>query len=125
MSLNEYLDQLRQALDQIDSYGFAESIEINQEVRSGKQATILIKVVLVDSSTLIIREYIDAQYKVEKLSYAYHYQAGDGNLIFRYDNAKHKPDLGYEEHKHTANGKTMHCESPDISELVNEVIKFL
>ena len=125
MSLNEYLDQRQHALERLESYGFSESIEIKQEIRSGKQAVISIQVVLVDSSTLIIREYIDAKYKVEKISYAYQYQSGDGNLIFRYDNAKHKPSLGFAEHKHTANGEIMYCQSPDISVLMNEVIKWL
>jgi len=27
-------------------------------------------------------------------------QDKDGSMIFRYDNAKHKPDLGFDSHKH-------------------------
>lgn len=125
MSLNEYLNQFRRAIDKFDSYGFFESIEIKEEIRPGKQAAILIEVVLVNASILIIKEYIDAKYSVEKISYAYQYQTGDGCLIFRYDNAKHKPDLGYVEHKHIANGEVMYCQPPGISELVNEVIQYL
>ena len=59
------------------------------------------KIVLVDGSVLHIKEYIDAKYKIERVSYAYQYQDRDGELIFRYDNAVHRPALGYRKHKHT------------------------
>ena len=36
-----------------------------------------------------------------KIMYAFHYQDTDHNLIFRYDNAAHKPALPQPEHKHT------------------------
>ena len=45
------------------------------------------EIVLVDGSVLFVREYIDAKYKIEKVSYAYQYQDREGKLIFRYDNA--------------------------------------
>jgi len=40
-----------------------------------------------------------AALRQEKVSYAYQYQDGEGKLIFRYDNAAHKPGLGFIEHK--------------------------
>jgi hypothetical protein len=36
----------------------------------------------VDGSVLFIREYIDARYKIEKVSYAYQYQDGEGTQNF-------------------------------------------
>jgi hypothetical protein len=45
-----------------------------KEVRPNKQAVIKATIVLVDRSVLHIREYIDAKYKIEKVSYAYQYQ---------------------------------------------------
>ncbi|WP_350329501.1 MULTISPECIES: DUF6516 family protein [Cyanophyceae] len=33
------------------------------------------------------REYVDLQESIEKLSYSFHYQDRENNLIFRYDNA--------------------------------------
>jgi len=40
MSLSEYLMKLRQAIKKIENYGFAESIDMRQEIRTGKQAAI-------------------------------------------------------------------------------------
>lgn len=71
MSLNAYLANFHRAVGRIDDYGFAESIDINQEIRVAKQAVIKSTIVLIDGSVLHIREFIDAKYKVEKTNYAY------------------------------------------------------
>jgi hypothetical protein len=101
MSISEYLTSIRCALERLDTYGFAESIIFQEEIRAGKQAIIKAEIVLVDGSCLIIKEYIDSKYGIEKLSYAYQYQDREGNLIFRYDNAVHKPKLQLAEHRHS------------------------
>jgi len=42
-----------------------------------------------------------------KTDYVYHYQDGDAQLIFRYDNAPHHPDVGtHPHHKHIFNPQT-------------------
>ena len=53
------------------------------------------------------------------------YQDREGNLIFRYDNAKHRPDLGYEAHKHLADGSISAAALPDIFDLVDEILGYL
>jgi hypothetical protein len=57
-----------------------------------------------DGSELHFREYIDMTRAEPKIMYAYHCQDVDHNLIFRYDNAAHKPALPQLEHKHTSFG---------------------
>ena len=59
------------------------------------------------------------------MSCAYQYQDKDGNLIFRYDNAIHKPDLGFNEHKHTKDGDIIRASLPDLSDIMDEIIGFL
>ena len=54
--------------------------------------------------------------------YAYQYRKKNGKLIFRYDNAVHKPDLGFKEHMHTADGSIRQAKAPDIKELVDNII---
>ncbi len=125
MSLSEYLVILRQEIERIDTFGFAESIAFQEELRAGKQAIVKAEIVLVDGSCLILREYIDSKYGIEKLSYAYQYQDGDGNLIFRYDNAAHKPALNSPEHKHVPDGSIELVVAPEIFELIEEVIQCL
>ena len=38
MSLHDYLELFRQAIEKVEDYGYAESIEINEEIRPNKQA---------------------------------------------------------------------------------------
>ena len=123
MSLRDYLVFFHRAVERIDNYGFAESIDIKEERRAAKQAIIKSKIILVDGSVLHVKEYIDAKYTIEKVNYAYQYQDSDGNLIFRYDNARHRPDLGFSNHKHLSDGSIVDESSmPDISDVVDEVI---
>ena len=125
MSLHEYLALLRKGIERVEIYGYAESIDITEEIRAGKQAVIRIQIVFIDGSVLRCKEFIDAKYKIEKLRYAYQYQNKKGELIFRYDNAAHKPALRFKEHKHTATGDVVQTSLPDIFDLIDEVITHL
>ena len=125
MSLSHYLSDFRRGVERLDDYGFAESVGLHEEIRAGKQALIKVNVVLVDGSTLLIREYVDTKYGIEKLSYAYQYQDRNGKLLFRYDNALHKPALDFKEHKHKSDGTVISAKPPEIKELIDEVISFL
>ncbi|WP_244156390.1 toxin-antitoxin system TumE family protein [Desulfonatronospira thiodismutans] len=120
-----YLHEVRSAIERMDLYGFADVIDIQEELRAGKQAVIQASVVLVDGSSLHVREYIDAAYGIKKVSYGYHYQDRHGKLVFRYDNARHKPALKSKEHKHLSDNSIVEAAAPSISELVEEVVSFL
>jgi Family of unknown function (DUF6516) len=122
MSVNEYIDSVRGALQRLEDYGLVEAISFNSEVRSGGQAVLNIKVNLIDKSQLYIREYLTSKYNLNRVSYAYQYQSEDATLIFRYDNAQHKPPLGFDEHKHTRDGEIIQIKLPIIDEIVDEVI---
>ena len=45
--------------------------------------------------------------------------------LFRYDNARDKPDLGFIEHKHLSDGSIVKCGVPDISDVIDEVIEYI
>jgi hypothetical protein len=77
--------------------------------------------VFLDESKLFFIEYLDLRYKIEKLSYSFHYQSKKGELIFRYDNARHKPELKYREHKHTKEAVAQ-CGSPDLRTVLEEIV---
>ena len=122
MSLRDYLDSFHQAIGKIDDYGFAESIAIKEETRPSKQAIINAKIDLIDGSVVQIRVYIDGKYKIDIISYAYQYHDANGKLIFRYDNACHKPELGFEDHHYLSDGSIVQSSMPDIFDVVDEVI---
>lgn len=61
MSLDEYLDLFRKAMEKFEKYGYADTVEVTEEIRANKQAILIAKVVLIDNSILHIKEYIDAK----------------------------------------------------------------
>jgi hypothetical protein len=125
MSLRSYLNKFRLGIEKLEDYGFSESLEIKEEIRANKQAVITANVVLINGSSLHIKEYIDARFKIERINYAYHYQDSGGKCLFRYDNAVHRPPLGFDEHKHTKDGTVIEATLPEISDLVDEILESL
>jgi len=122
MSLRSYLDEFRREIEQLDNYGYTESIEIKEEIRSDKQAVLNATVVFVNRSVLYIKEYIDAKYGIDRVSYAYQHQDSDGELIFRYDNAAHRPALSDSDHRHSSDGEIALTALPDLTDLIDEII---
>lgn len=76
-----------------------------------------------DNTHLHFRELIDHQEKVARLMYSYHYQSGENNLIFRYDDTPHHPELtGFPHHKHIGvEGVVMAPEPPGLAEVLAEI----
>ena len=59
---------------------------------------LLTEIIFIDDSILYIKEYL---FLNGKRKYSYHWQSKDGNLITRWDNAPHWPDiLTFPHHKH-------------------------
>ncbi|WP_417911220.1 toxin-antitoxin system TumE family protein [Candidatus Electronema sp. PJ] len=56
--------------------------------------------------------------------YSFHYQDMQSVLRFRYDNAAHKPALGFQNHKHTPE-ETIASSIPVLSSVLNEIAGFL
>jgi hypothetical protein len=125
MSLHDYFESFRKAIEKIEEYGYTESVQVSEEIRPNKQAVIKSKIVFINGSVLHIKEYIDAAYAMRKVSYAYQYQRSGGELIFRYDNAIHRPRLGFKDHKHTKGGGIVEASLPQISDVLDEIIGFL
>jgi Family of unknown function (DUF6516) len=125
MPLLDYLNKFRQGVGKLDYYGFAESFEIKEELRANKQLILTAKIALIDGSLLQIKEFINGKYKIDRMSFAYHFQDNEGRCRFRYDNAKHKPPLGFDEHKHSQDGTIIQAPLPSVSEIIDEVISFL
>jgi hypothetical protein len=77
-----------------------------------------------DSAELHFREYLDLTAPEPRQMYAYHFQAADGQLIFRYDNAVHRPPLSAREHKHTPEGM-MVILPPTLEQVIDEILNSL
>ena len=125
MLLHEYLERFRKGMETLENFGYTDSVEIREEIRPNKQAVLNAKVVLLNGSVLHVKEYIDAKYGIDRVSYAFQYQDRDGNLIFRYDNANHRPALGFKVHKHAVDRAVENVDLPDVFDLINEIVGHL
>ena len=92
------------------------------DFKSGKEFYyIKAKTTLQDDSNLFIREFISSS----KYIYAYHWQAKNGHIIMRWDNAPHHPNLEtFPHHKHSPELKestSVNLEDvlKEISQLIN------
>ncbi|MFQ6058405.1 MAG: DUF6516 family protein, partial [Anaerolineae bacterium] len=76
-----------------------------------------------DNSLLEFDETVVVEYDIilNKISYRYHYQRGDGTMIVRYDNAPHHPELpGFPYHVHRPD-RVEPADPPDLSEVLREI----
>jgi len=80
------------------------------------------KVEFPDGSLLhVIEAWIIEQNSIRCVHYTYHYQNREGDLIFRYDNAPHHPEIEtYPEHKHVA-ARVVAARRPDLAEVLREI----
>jgi hypothetical protein len=77
----------------------------------------------VGEGQLHLREFVNTQPKVDRFTYAYHYQAADGSMIFRYDNTPHFPTLSsFPHHKHLSDGTSVvPCAAPTLAQVLAEI----
>ncbi|MBS1258394.1 MAG: hypothetical protein MAG551_01453 [Candidatus Scalindua arabica] len=104
MLLTEYISGFLKTINDYSKTGLIISFDLTNDLRTEKIGLVKGYVVFSDESILYFTEYLDVRYKIDKLSYSFHYQNKDGELIFRYDNSKHKPELTFYNHKHLRNG---------------------
>jgi len=121
MYLAEYLSVLTARVEEYSRTGLIVSSEIKADFRTEKIGIINGVIEFVDESKLFLTEYVDLRYKLDKLTYAYHYQDRNGHLIFRYDNASHKPRHPYKDHKHTRS-EVISCHIPEVGEVLEEIL---
>lgn len=123
MLLSEYQAQLAEVIDRYARTDLIVASELNLDARTPKIGAIKGSITFVDGSRLFFTEYVDARYRLEKLTYSYHFQNADGSLIFRYDNATHKPALPFSCHKHLPDCAFVESSAPEFSMLIDECME--
>lgn len=117
--LSRYMHRL---YDTIISRGYVEIERLSFDEMPGCQGVIEGRLKFHDESLLDFDETIllrDEQ--IVKLRYAYHYQNKSGEIIFRYDNTPHYPNiLTYPHHKHVGSAVEP-AQPPDLSEVLHEI----
>lgn len=120
----EYSYTIRNLLDNALSAGDIVRFELEVDQRSAMRGFMTGRLEFRDGSTLHFREYIDLTLIDPRLTYAYHYQTAETALVFRYDNAAHRPTLPYPDHKHTPIG-IVSPNSTTLAHVLDEILTLL
>lgn len=96
-----YFAEIKSISDRFAAMPFVLGAQVSFETRPGDQGYVTGEMSFVDGSRLHFREFVDTiGSEVQKVMYVYHYRDRDDYLIFRYDNAVHRPLLSKREHVH-------------------------
>jgi len=119
--IQTYFNQLQAVVDQYAATNFVVETKVQVETRPGDQGYLKGTITFIDNSTLHFSEFLDQIGDVvDKLMYTYHYQDADNQLIFRYDNARHKPSPSLLEHKHLPQ-QVIEANAPTLDDVLAEV----
>lgn len=121
MFLTEYLTDIQTTIAEFTQTGAIVSSDVSIDVRTEHIGLLKGVIGFVDGSTLFFKEYLDLRDHLDKKMYAFQYQDAQSILRFRYDNADHKPALGFQDHKHTP---TEICSAaiPNVQEVLGEIL---
>jgi len=122
LRVKSYFAQLRKL---IADCPVVASWQCEEDVRTATLGSFKARISFVDGSFLDFREFVDTSTRpVLRYSYSYHYQKNE-QMIFRYDNAPHHPELlGFPHHKHIADS-TLESQPPSMKELFAEISRLL
>ena len=120
--IQAHFTQIKAIIDEYASTTFVLDVSVNFETRPGDQGYLRGSITFIDGSRMYFREYLDvAGGIVGKLAYSYHFEDDGNHLIFRYDNAKHKPDLSFSEHKHVGANDISQASAPSVDLVLAEI----
>jgi len=121
-TLTNYLVEVEEALQALKNCYFE---KYEEETLTSSRANLRIRIRFSKDYLLELNEAVTIDSgKLEHLSYRYHFQDKDNQLIFRYDNTPHFSNLRtYPHHKHLPN-KVTAADKPLITEVIQEVFKY-
>lgn len=117
----EYAQQFAELLNGLVAMGQVGTFELQVDQRSTLRGFIKGQAIFVNGSELHFREFLDTTLLEPKTMYAYHYQDDEQQLIFRYDNALHRPPLLQQDHKHTPDGIIL-TQPPTMQQILDEIL---
>ena len=122
-SFRDYFDQIDQLLE---SYPNVYVENYNAIILSSERANLKLRLRFYFKYLLSISEaLVVADDQIAVIDYRYHFQDGQTNLIFRYDNTPHFPSLSsVPHHKHLAD-RVVSSDQPSIAMVIQDAIAFL
>ena len=122
ISFPEYAKTVTQPIDTLLASGQARLVNLQVDQRSMLRGFISGILAFEDDSELHFADFIDLTQPEPRLMYAYHYQDSKKSLVFRYDNAIHRPPLPLAEHKHTASAVSP-APAPAFIQVIDEILE--
>lgn len=120
--IDEYVRAIEEAIAALGS--LTRSSSIYKDEREADFIFLRGEVKFVDGSQLHFREFVQLKLgqPPNRYKYVYHYQNADETVIFRYDNARHYPDLpSAPHHKHAGESDVLAAEMPDFFQVLKEI----
>jgi hypothetical protein len=122
MLVEQYFAQLEAI---IADYGSIRSKVVQKDKRSEYLGYFKAELYFPDGSALYVREFVLTRSEIEKYTYVYHYQTADHQLVFRYDDTQHYPDLpNFPHHKHTLD-QVVSAVEPSLRFVLDEILDIL
>jgi len=122
LRIEVYFQQLRET---IDACPIIRSFDVAYDKRGSHEGFIRGEVYFVDGSILHLREFVDVEIGVDRLTYVYQYMDPTKKLVFRYDNTGHHRGLNlptYPHHKHEGSEHNIVASpAPDLTIVLNEI----
>ena len=119
--LSRYLDKIEAEIRKLEDV-YVERYE--EEILASDRINLRIRVRFKAGNLFELNEAVIIEGdKLERLNYRYHFQDRQNNLIFRYDNTPHFPDLeNFPHHKHLRDG-IISSEEPTVVGVIEEAVK--
>ncbi len=120
-----YLEQIENALKWLEN-AYIERYE--EEILTSNRMNLRIRIRFQNNELLEFNEAViaDDENKITHLGYRYHFQDKNNQLIFRYDNTPHYPNMEtFPHHKHTQNNVVAVYQKPSIPEVIEETLQIL
>ena len=118
----EYIHSIEEVMNRAIASGDATLVSLQVDQRSVVRGLISGSLQFDDGSTLHFREFVNISQAEPKVMYVYHYQDTSNTLIFRYDNAVHRPALSQPAHRHSRSGIEL-CAAPSFSAVLDQIVK--
>jgi hypothetical protein len=117
----EYARAVSDVIMEVVGTGQARLVNLQIDQRSTLRGYIAGIMAFANDSQLHFREFIDTTQTECRIMYVYHYQDASNTLIFRYDNALHRPPLAQREHKHTPTEIQLKT-PPTLAQVIDEIL---
>ncbi len=122
MRIESYFQILRESIEARLVVDFS---NMTYDKRGSYEGFIRGEVYFVDGSILHLREFVDVELEVDRLTYVYQYMNPSNKLVFRYDNTGHHKELilrTYPHHKHDGSENTVvSSPAPDLTAVLGEI----